>query len=557
MKKLYVQLTIAFTLVVMVALLITGIIVNQHVYKNFRHFIARYPREMIVNALSNYYATNGAWDGVENIFARIENAEEALSVRDEEVQRGRPANGKARPLTPGWEEEAKRKWEEEVQKQFPPSYEQWDEEEKRAWEEEAKRKWLEETKRKWKENPPPPYEQNLSPPHEKGNPPPKAHEDEDVDLSFILIDDNKNVIYSSSGNEPVNTPLKTEIDEKTDLVQDIVWQRKAVGYLITQNAYTTDLTPEAKNFLAEFHTILIQAGLIAVVLGILIGYIIARGISAPLARLASAARTLSHDLSRRATEEGAEEVSNVARAFNDMAHDLQQSRENYKNMVADVAHELRTPLTVMRGNLQAILEDVYPMEKSEIAAIYDETLILNRLVNDLHELAKADAGQLHLNIQPVDIASVVERDASLFTDMASEKQIALHVRIPDKPCEVSADPARVQQVLHNLLSNALRHTPEGGSIDVFVDRVEEQEKRWVKVSVVDSGTGIPEEHLPHVFERFWRADYSRSRDQGGAGLGLAISRQLIEAHQGTIGVISNLGQGSHFWFQLPLTTSLP
>jgi two-component system OmpR family sensor kinase/two-component system sensor histidine kinase BaeS len=313
------------------------------------------------------------------------------------------------------------------------------------------------------------------------------------------------------------------------------------------------MTAAAQAFLDQINRTLIQAGLIAGLLAVVMGIIMARGLSAPLGRLALAARRISHgELDQRVPVQGADEIADVAGAFNEMAAHLQESETLRRNLVADVAHELRTPLSVIQGNLQAILDDVYPMDKTEIAAIYDETLILNRLINDLRELAQAEAGQLSLNVQPTDLASLIETGADAFAELSREKNVALNVDISDGLPVLPADSDRIRQVLHNLLSNALRHTPDGGTIRVTATKIEQPAQ--IKVTVADTGSGIPAKGLPHVFDRFWRADRSRSREHGGSGLGLAIARQLVEAHGGQIGVDSEgvPGQGSQFWFTLPV-----
>ncbi|MCZ7568324.1 MAG: ATP-binding protein [Ardenticatenaceae bacterium] len=296
----------------------------------------------------------------------------------------------------------------------------------------------------------------------------------------------------------------------------------------------------------------------------LLGLAIARGVSAPLRRLAIAARRISKgELDQRVPVGGTEEIVDLAQAFNEMAGSLQQAARLRRNLVADIAHELRTPLSVLQGNLQAILDDVYPLEKSEVATIYDETLILSRLVSDLHELAQAEAGQLSLNIRPVEIGPVVERVVALFEEPAAEKGTALTLALPSDLPPVRADPDRTRQVIYNLLANALRHTPAGSQVAIQVEwprpldeassshpPAMRQRPAALRVSVIDTGPGIPAQDLPHVFDRFWRADQARVRENGGAGLGLAIAKQLVEAQGGQIGVQSEVGRGSQFWFTL-------
>jgi signal transduction histidine kinase len=275
-----------------------------------------------------------------------------------------------------------------------------------------------------------------------------------------------------------------------------------------------------------------------------------RSLTAPLNNLAAAARDIgARNLSRRVEEKGSDEMVAVARAFNEMAADLEEGEQLRRNLLADTAHELRTPLSVLQGNLRAILDEVYPMNQEEMARLYDHTRFLSRLVNDLHELAQAEARQLPLDLQPTDLAQMVQHTADTFRPSAEAKGVSLKTELPPElpPCAV--DSARLTQVLQNLLANALRHTPAGGAITVRA----ESGASGVALSIEDTGEGIPPEHLPYVFDRFYRTDPARSRDRGGAGLGLAIARAIAEAHGGRISVASAgvPGQGSTFTIHLP------
>ncbi|MEW5957019.1 MAG: ATP-binding protein [Chloroflexota bacterium] len=362
---------------------------------------------------------------------------------------------------------------------------------------------------------------------------------------LLLADAGGRVVYRSNPADSASQLSRQEIGAALP----IMVQGQAVGYLVVSAPGQSTLTPVAQTFLSQLNRSLLQAGLIAGGVGVLLGLAIARGLSAPLGRLAAAARRFSQgELDRRVPVQGATEIADLARAFNEMGASLQQAETLRRNLVADIAHELRTPLSVIQGNLRAILDDVYPLDKSEIAQIFDETLILSRLVNDLRELAQAEAGQLGLHLQPVEAAPLVEGSLDLLAELAREKNIELAVSRPSVLPPVLADPDRVRQVLHNLLSNALRHTPEDGQITVTV----EPQAGFLRISVADTGPGIPADDLPHVFDRFWRADKARARAHGGSGLGLAIARQLVEAHGGQIGVASEPGHGSHFWFTLPV-----
>jgi signal transduction histidine kinase len=295
--------------------------------------------------------------------------------------------------------------------------------------------------------------------------------------------------------------------------------------------------------------LLIMAAVIGIG-GIVFGVMMSRTLTAPLNSLAVAARSIGkRNLNQRVKETGTAEMIAVARAFNEMAADLQQAEQLRRHLLADVAHELRTPLAVLQANLRAILDEVYPLDQTEIARLYEQTRFLSRLVNDLHELAQAEAKQLPLNRQETDLGQLAQMTTEAFRPEAEAKGVALQLHLAANVPKISVDAARLTQVLQNLLANALRHTPAGQTITVRIEPDTDQ----VDVTVADTGEGIAPEHLPHIFDRFYRADPARSRDRGGAGLGLAIARAIIEAHEGRITVTSDglPGHGSKFMIQLP------
>ncbi|MFW6183649.1 MAG: sensor histidine kinase [Chloroflexota bacterium] len=285
------------------------------------------------------------------------------------------------------------------------------------------------------------------------------------------------------------------------------------------------------------------------VVGIGAGVWISRSLTSPLQELEEAAQAIGRrELGRRVQVDGSREMVAVGQAFNQMAAELERGEELRRKLMADVAHELRTPLSVLQGNLRAIIDDVYPLDKAEVARLYDHTRHLSRLVQDLHDLAQAEARELPLNRSEVDVTTLVQRAAQLFEPLAEEEAVTLQESYPDRQVPVDADAARLTQVVQNLLANALRHTAAGGSIGLSVSETEEA----VQIVVRDSGEGIQAEHLPHVFDRFYRVDSSRSRGSGGAGLGLAIARAIVEAHGGTVDAASaGAGQGSTFTITLP------
>ncbi len=293
----------------------------------------------------------------------------------------------------------------------------------------------------------------------------------------------------------------------------------------------------------------IVRGMFGILLGVtavsvVAGILVSRGLVAPLDKLAAAAKGIAtQDLSRRVEVRGSEEIRAVARAFNEMADELEQAESLRRNLLADVAHELRTPLTVLQGNLRAILDDVYELDKAEVARLYDQTRHLTRLVNDLRELAQAEAHQIPLDMDTVDAMGLVESAAAVFAPLAEAEGVALRVEHPGALPAIHGDRARLMQCLHNLLSNALRHTSGGGTVTLRLSQVGEH----VQMQVADTGEGILPAHLPHVFDRFYRTDRARARETGGTGLGLAIARALVEAQGGEITVASEgVGRGSVF-----------
>ena len=307
--------------------------------------------------------------------------------------------------------------------------------------------------------------------------------------------------------------------------------------------------PQREAFLASVNRALLLAAAAASLVAVLIALGFSRRILGPIEDLTAAARRMEKgDLSQRVEVRSRDEIGELARAFNAMADGLARLEELRRNMVTDVAHELRTPLSNIRGYLEALREGVVEPKQEVLDSLYEEAMLLNRLVDDLQELALAEAGQLRLERRPVALADVVDRAVEAARSRATAKGIALRVDLPEDLPLVDVDSQRIGQVLGNLLTNALTHTPSGGEV-VVAARAGESE---VEVIVSDTGEGIPPEHLPYIFERFYRVNKSRSRATGGTGLGLAIAKQLVEAHGGRIEVESEVGKGSRFTFTLPV-----
>jgi len=276
-----------------------------------------------------------------------------------------------------------------------------------------------------------------------------------------------------------------------------------------------------------------------------------RDIAAPLADIMAAADGVAEgDLSVRVPvpERGPREFGRLAESFNRMTGELERADQRRRNLTADVAHELRTPLHIIQGNLEGILDDVYEPTPEHVEATLDETRLLARLVDDLRTLSLAEAGQLPLVWEPVDVAELLADLSTSFSGQADAAGLDLHIEIENDLPTITGDVGRLNQVLGNLTANALRHTPSGGAITLRAQPLE----GGIRILVRDTGDGIPAEDLPYVFDRFWRGDRARSHAGGaGSGLGLAIARQLVQAHGGAIRVESELGQGTTCTIELP------
>lgn len=329
---------------------------------------------------------------------------------------------------------------------------------------------------------------------------------------------------------------------------------------LVSTAATTNLGPREQALLSQMNRAVLWSALLSGLVALVAGGLLVNSILRPLRRVEQAvAQVAQGDLSVRIENAGADEIGRLAVSFNAMAGSLQEQEELRQRLVADIAHELRTPLSVMQGNLQAILDDVYPLNKQEIQTIFDETRLLSRLVSDLHELAQAEAKRLPLVVQTVAVGSALAHMAETFRPLSLQQAVEIEVAETPAALAVRADPDRLQQVLHNLVANALRHTPPGGVVRLSGGRLAGQVVRFV---VEDSGPGIAAQDLAHVFDRFYRADrLSRPRNgltptgaeefTSGAGLGLAIVKALVEAQGGAVGVVSSAGKGATFWFELP------
>lgn len=367
----------------------------------------------------------------------------------------------------------------------------------------------------------------------------------------VVLADADGVVIADTAGELVG---QQHPDEHLARGEPVVVNGQRVGTVMVGSMVEPVLNPLDADFLRSVNLAMLLGAMAGGFLALVLGSLLFFQITKPVGEVTAAAEAVAAgDLSRRVDVHSEDEVGRLAAAFNTMADTLEQQEALRKAMVSDIAHELRTPLSLIQGNLEAILDGYYELSPENIEAVHGDTVVMTRLVNDLRVLAVAEAGQLTLEWEAVDMAELVRRVVDRFSSQAAEQQVALQMEIGPSIPPVRGDEQRLTQVLNNLLSNALRHTPVGGAITLAV-RVQNTAdgKRNVLVSVADTGEGIAADALPHVFERFYRVDRSRSRASGGTGLGLPIARQLVEAHGGRIWVQSDgPGKGSVFSFVLP------
>lgn len=360
----------------------------------------------------------------------------------------------------------------------------------------------------------------------------------------VLVADAQEQVVAATAVERVGTPLTD--DERTRAAALVV-DGQTVGWLVRLSPGQAALGASETIFLEETNRALVITVLIATILAVTIGIALAWVIAAPMRRLTQAV----HDLSagqrgQSVAVEGTEETRSLAQAFNQLSRQLAEGEALRKRMAADIAHELRTPVSVLRGHLEGMRDGVFPLDQNHLAVAYDQTRHLGRLVEDLRLLTLAEAGHLLLERRTLAPQSLVRELVEGFQPLALDAEINLGCACAEDTPAVLADAGRLRQVLGNLLTNALRHTPTGGQIQMTLSHVQDQ----ARFEVYNSGSQLTDEETRLIFQPFWRSSASRDQDSGGSGLGLAIAQQLVALHGGTLGVRPGVG-GVIFWFEIP------
>ncbi|MBC7944177.1 MAG: HAMP domain-containing protein [Burkholderiales bacterium] len=300
-------------------------------------------------------------------------------------------------------------------------------------------------------------------------------------------------------------------------------------------------------FLDSVHRYLLWSGVVAIALALALSFVLIKMILRPLYQMiAITGKVTEGDYTGRVEVSSADEIGHLGESFNMMIDNLNRLEKLRKKMVIDVAHELRAPLTNIRGYLEALSDGILPPSKKILESLHQETLRLGNLAEDILSLSVADAARLTLERRKIDLGELLSHSLNLFKNEFAEKAIAVETRTPNERIEVVADAEKLAQVLQNLLDNAWKFTPHGGRVRVAIDPVPGS----IKVVFANTGEPLSGEDLPLIFERFYRVEKSRSRNGGGAGIGLAIVKELVEAHGGKVGA-ENSGGYIRIWFTLP------
>ncbi|MDH3874261.1 MAG: ATP-binding protein [Desulfobacteraceae bacterium] len=324
-------------------------------------------------------------------------------------------------------------------------------------------------------------------------------------------------------------------------------------FMVLMEKYKISPGPSHEMFLSAVHRYLIWASLSALLLALLLSFLLIKRVLGPLAQMAEITRSISSgDYSVSIPIRSKDEVGQLAMAFNRMADSLQKIERLRKTMMIDVAHELRTPLSNIQGYLEALIDDVVPASRETFELLHDETLRLTHLVEDILHLAKADAARETLDLMDIRIGDVIERVLDVFRTQFETKRIDVDSTKVDGTVRIYADPEKMTQVIRNLMQNAYQYTISGGTVKIITRSMNQD----IQVVFANTGVEVAEQDLPFIFERFYRGEKSRSREHGGAGIGLAIVKELIEAHNGKVGAQIHNDE-TRVWFSLPISPLNP
>jgi signal transduction histidine kinase len=499
------QLVLSFLLVILLTVVAVGLLASRFTERQFSVYVSEMGRaqaEVLTTLFAEYYEGQGSWDGVGEYIADLNRPpwDVLLSSLGESDL----------PLLDAWDEMDHTDWM------------QW------GWQQLSEIPWQQAvwTITGW------------------------------IGGGQILLADAEGVVVADSGNETFVSLSRTMVGERLTRANlergaPVVVEGRTVGTVVVAAGLGV-FNPQESAFLRHVNRGLVVIGLVAVAVSLVLGWWLASRLAAPARALTTAARDLAAgNWDQQLPVRSGDEFGQMTAAFNEMVAEITRQTALRRRLIADVAHELRTPLSVLRLELEAVEDGLQPSQEA-VAHVSEELVLLERLVKDLNLLAQADAGELPLNLQLEDLGALVAGTVERWQGRATARGLTLTAQVEPHLPPVGLDPLRISQVLTNLLSNALRHTREGGCVEVQVASADEEDALLVSVS--DTGEGIHPDVLPHVFDRFYRADRARSRETGGAGLGLSIAREAVELHGGRIWAESELGVGSTFYFTLPASS---
>ncbi len=370
-----------------------------------------------------------------------------------------------------------------------------------------------------------------------------ANRDDEHYPSFTIADESGIVLFDGGGFRVGDAVPKHEFKMGIQIESN----GEVVGILIMERSPFPG-TPREEEFIERVNLLFLYSGLGAALLALFLGILLSRTIARPIRELTRATHALSEgNLGQQVPVRSKDEIGELARAFNKMSSELARSVNARKQMTADIAHELRTPLALILGHAEGVHDGVLDPNLENFEIIREEASRLEHLVDDLRTLSLADAGELAIQPQLVSPARLLEEVATLYRYQTQTKNLTFNLDIASSLPDLEVDPGRMTQVLTNILDNAVRHTPEGGTI-TLASRLT---SRGVALSVRDSGPGLSPADIERVFDRFYRADEARARHHGGSGLGLAIAKSIVAAHGGTIRAQSEEGQGLEVIIELP------
>ena len=365
-------------------------------------------------------------------------------------------------------------------------------------------------------------------------------------LYFSIADEQGKIVVAGNDRQKGEPCTQEEFENGFPIQVD----EQTVGVLLLPTA--PENNPLDYEFLRRLNGSIFLSAFATIFLALLIGILLSRSISRPIQELTKATHHMSNgNLGQQVPVRSRDEIGELTQSFNQMSADLARAFNLRKQMTADIAHELRTPLALILGHAEGVKDGVLKPSLENFEIIREEAERLEHLVNDLRTLSLADAGELSVEFQPVDVNVLMSDLYTHYLTLFNQKRVTLNLELAAGILQANLDPNRFAQVLNNILDNALRHTPEGGRVELKTQLTENR----IQLSVKDSGEGVSSEEAQHLFDRFYRVDESRNRNDGGSGLGLAIARSIVEMHKGRIWAESKKGSGLKILIELPRTHS--